>query len=664
MCRDFLFLHFNIFRMFSLSNISVQFTGDYILNEVSFLINKRDRIGLVGKNGTGKSTLCKVLKGTIKPETGELSIPSDASIGYLPQELRIESNRTVIEEAIQAFEKILKWKENLKSIAKKICESEDYESQHYLNQIKRYNDLNEKIVMAGGHQIEADTEKILNGLGFKRSDFKRNINEFSYGWQMRVEIAKILLQNPELVLLDEPTNHLDIESIQWLEEFLETYPGAVIIVSHDRALLDNITNRTIEISQGNIYDYKASYSDYLQMREERLEKQIAAYNNQQNQVRQIERFIERFRYKNTKAKQVQSKIKMLEKMDKVEIDEPDHSSIHFSFPGAPSSGKIVVETKGIEKSYGREAILENIDFVALRGDRIAFVGRNGEGKTTFSKILTGNLSYKGQLKIGHNVLIGYYAQNQGEMLDPSKTVFQTIDDIAAGDVRTKIRGILGSFLFSEEDIEKKVSILSGGEKARLSLAKLLLSPVNMLVLDEPTNHLDMSSKDILKNALLQFKGTLIIVSHDRDFLQGLTKKVYEFKKKGIKEYIGDVYDFIRIRKLKNLTELNKAVKQKLSKPNQEKSEGKIKWEQKKEFNSKIRKLEKKIRQSEESIEELENKIGGMDEVLSNPDKNKELMNSQDLYNDYSQLKQMLDLEMENWEKLQNELDSMKESKDH
>lgn len=651
-------MHFNILLMFSLSNISVQFTGEYIFREVSFLINKRDRIGLVGKNGTGKSTLCKVMKGILKPESGEVSIPNHASIGYLPQELKIESKRTVFEEALLAFDKILKWKEELRNLSGKISNSNNYESDAYMELIRKYNELNEKIDIAGGQNIEADTEKVLSGLGFKRNDYKRNISEFSYGWQMRIEIAKILLQKPDLVMLDEPTNHLDIESIQWLEEFLDNYPGAVVIVSHDRALLDNITKRTIEISQGKIFDYKSSYSDYLKMREERLEKQIAAFNNQQNQVRQIERFIERFRYKNTKAKQVQSKIKMLEKMDKVEIEEIDQSSINFSFPGAPSSGKIVIEAEGINKSYGNGNILENVDFVAMRGERIAFVGRNGEGKTTFSKIISGNLSHEGNLKIGHHVLIGYYAQNQGEMLDPSKTVFQTIDDIATGDVRARIRGILGGFLFSDEDIDKKVSVLSGGEKARLSLAKLLLSPVNLLILDEPTNHLDMPSKDILKNALLQFKGTMIIVSHDRDFLQGLTNKVYEFRNKGVKEYIGDVYDFIRSRRMKNLSELNQAMKKKKDVVSTQKSQGKVKWEKRKEYEREKRRLEKQILMSEDCVEKLENQITEMDKLLSNPNKNKELMNSGEVFTEYNTLKKSLDLEMEKWETLQNKLEEL------
>ncbi|MCF8235975.1 MAG: ABC-F family ATP-binding cassette domain-containing protein [Bacteroidales bacterium] len=646
--------------MFSFSNISVHFTGEYLFHNISFLINRRDRIGLVGKNGVGKSTLLKIMHGSLKPEQGEIAIPSGASVGYLPQILNPSTDKTVIKEALEAFKGVLKLKDKLGELSVQLQHSDDYESGAYLEIVQRFNDLNEKIQYAGGQNIEAETEKVLGGLGFRRKDFSRNMGEFSHGWQMRVEIAKILLSRPDLILLDEPTNHLDIESIQWLEEFLKNYPGAVVIVSHDRAMLDNITNRTLEISKGQLYDYKASYSDYLKMREERLDQQIAEYNNQQQEIRQIERFIERFRYKNTKAKQVQSRIKMLEKMDKVEIDDIEQSRIHFSFPTARGSGKIVVEGHNVSKNYGSNKVLEKVDFVALRGEKIAFVGKNGEGKSTFSKIITGHLDYEGELKLGHNVQIGYYAQNQGEFLDQNKTVYDTIDDIATGDIRTRIRAILGGFLFDEDDIDKKVSVLSGGEKSRLSLAKLLLTPVNLLVLDEPTNHLDMSSKDVLKNALLQYNGTLIIVSHDRDFLQGLTSKVYEFKNRKIKEHLGDISEFIRSRKLRNLDELNKGGKS-AKKSQDQKSGGQLKWEKKKELEKQLRKIQKSVAGSEARIDELESAITGKDELLANPEKNKNMLAFGDtFFKEYNELKKALDLEMEKWERQQSELEKLQQ----
>lgn len=646
--------------MFSFSNISVHFTGEYLFHNISFLINRRDRIGLVGKNGVGKSTLLKIMHGSLKPEQGEIAIPSGASVGYLPQILNPSTDKSIIKEALEAFKGVLKLKDKLSELSVQLQHSDDYESGAYLEIVQRFNDLNEKIQYAGGQNIEAETEKVLAGLGFRRSDFNRNMGEFSHGWQMRVEIAKILLSRPDLILLDEPTNHLDIESIQWLEEFLKNYPGAVVIVSHDRAMLDNITNRTLEISKGQLYDYKASYSDYLKMREERLDQQIAEYNNQQQEIRQIERFIERFRYKNTKAKQVQSRIKMLEKMDKVEIDDIEQSRIHFSFPTARASGKIVVEGHNVSKSYGSNMVLEKVDFVALRGEKIAFVGKNGEGKSTFSKIITGHLDYEGELKLGHNVQIGYYAQNQGEFLDQNKTVYDTIDDIATGDIRTRIRAILGGFLFDEDDIDKKVSVLSGGEKSRLSLAKLLLTPVNLLVLDEPTNHLDMSSKDVLKNALLQYNGTLIIVSHDRDFLQGLTSKVYEFKNKKIKEHLGDINEFIRSRKLRNLNELNTGGKSAENRQDQ-KSGGQLKWEKKKELEKQLRKIQKSVAGSEARIDELENAIAEKDELLANPEKNKDMLSSGDaFFKKYNELKKAHDLEMEKWERQQSELEKLQQ----
>ena len=641
--------------MFSVNKLYIHYTGEYILQDVSFIINPRDRIGLIGKNGAGKSTLLKIIAGIIKPESGNFSKPSGSTIGYLPQELEVNSSKTVFQEAMSAFSEVLKVKDSIQKTNRDIADTNDFESEGYKKLLDKLHELTEKFNILDGNNIEADTEKVLLGLGFFREEISNPMQSFSYGWQMRVELAKILLRKPDLLLLDEPTNHLDIESIQWLEGFLRSYPGAVILVSHDRALLDNITNRTIEVINRQIYDDKASYSAYIQKREDRIELQTAAYNNQQREIRQIERFIERFRYKNTKARQVQSRIKMLEKMDKVEIDDKDESSIRFEFPSATASGKIVLEAENLTKKYGDKLVLDQINFVALRGEKIAFVGRNGEGKSTFSKIITGHLNYQGNFRIGHNVSTGYYAQNQAEMLDLDKTVFETIDEIAVGDIRPRIRNILGSFLFGEEDIDKKVRVLSGGEKARLSLAKLLLTPVNLIILDEPTNHLDMQSKDVLKNALLQYKGTLIIVSHDRDFLEGLTDKVFEFKNRNIKEYIGDIYEFLNQRKIGMLSDLNTDRKKSKQKTEKSKSHSKLQWEARKQHEKQIRKLEKRIRSVEDKIEEIEKEISRLDELMSRPEKNKESLASGEIFSEYDDLKAKLDQAMEQWEKLQEEL---------
>ncbi|MCD4772965.1 MAG: ABC-F family ATP-binding cassette domain-containing protein [Bacteroidales bacterium] len=647
--------------MISINNLSVHFTGEFLFKNVSFNIREKDRIGLVGKNGTGKTTILNIIAGIQKPETGEIILPSGQTTAYLPQEMKVSSRKTVYNEALTAFVEILNVKKQIKKYSDELALRTDFESDEYLNIVNKHSEESEKFRIIGGLTIQADTERILGGLGFTRDDFDRPLQQFSNGWQMRVELAKILLRKPDLLLLDEPTNHLDIVSIQWLEGFLIKYRGAIILVSHDRAFLDNITSRTIEISGKKIFDYKGGYSDYILKRQQRLEQQKATFNNQQKEIRQIERFVERFRYKSTKAKQVQSRVKMLEKMDEIEIDEIDNSSIHFKFPPAPHSGKIVINTKDISKNFGSKNIINSIDFLAVKGEKIAFVGRNGEGKSTMSKIFVGELDYNGELKIGHNVKIGYYAQNQWEMLDPDKTVFETIDDVAIGDIRAKIRGLLGSFLFSEEDIEKKVKVLSGGEKSRLSLAKLLLTPVNMLILDEPTNHLDMQSKDILKNALLKFDGTLIIVSHDRDFLQGLTNKVYEFKNKNIKEYPGDIYDYLNSRNLESLKELEVFAKEKTSfvKKNN-KTDNKIKWEQNKELDKKLRKVKRQIENSESTIEKLENEIVEIDSFLSNPIKNNEMLSSGEVYKNYNELKSRLSSEMNKWEDLQIELEGLEE----
>ncbi|MFQ3579704.1 MAG: ABC-F family ATP-binding cassette domain-containing protein, partial [Bacteroidales bacterium] len=499
--------------MISLNNITVRFGAFELFSGISFMINQRDRIGLVGKNGAGKSTLLKLISGEFSPSEGNISKPSEISIGYLPQQLILQNNNnSVLEEAKLAFSEFLKLQEELDELNIKISTATDFENEEYLKAIERISFLTEHLSIHGLNSIEADTEKVLKGLGFSSEDLKRKVTEFSGGWRMRIELAKILLKNPDLLLLDEPTNHLDIEAIQWLEEFIADYRGAVVVISHDRAFLDNVTTRTIELNLGKIYDYKVSYSQFKELQQERIKQQLASYENQQKLIKDTEEFIERFRYKATKANQVQSRIKQLEKLEIIEVDELDNSRLNIKFAPAPRSGDVVVETKDLTKYYGDKLVLKDINLVVERGEKIAFVGRNGEGKTTLSRIITGELDYEGVLKIGHNVKIGYFAQNQDELLNPELTVFETLDKVAVGDIRTKLRDILGAFLFSGEDIEKKVKVLSGGEQSRLSLAKLLLEPYNLLVLDEPTNHLDMRSKDILKDALKKFDGTLILVS--------------------------------------------------------------------------------------------------------------------------------------------------------
>ncbi|MDR0619030.1 MAG: ABC-F family ATP-binding cassette domain-containing protein [Bacteroidales bacterium] len=544
--------------MISINQLSISFSGYSLFNDISFIIKDKDRIGLTGKNGAGKSTLLKIIAAEQQPDSGSIVLTSGHNIGYLPQEMDLHSNHTVIEEAMQAFDKTLAVEKHIKRLQREVAERTDFESAEYHRLLERLAEQTERFHLLGGDTERASTEKVLLGLGFKHSDFSRNITEFSSGWQMRVELAKILLRAPEVMLLDEPTNHLDIESIEFLEEFLQTYNGAVVVVSHDRRFLDNITTRTIEIVLGRIEDYNCSYSNYVEQRLQRREIQQNAYNNQQKEIESIERFIERFRYKATKARQAQSRLKMLERMDKIEVDAFDNTAISFRFPPAPHSGKVVVYSVHVGKKYGPLQIFSNVDFSLERSEKVAFVGKNGEGKTTFSRIIVGEITdYSGVFELGHQVSIGYFAQNQNMLLHSEKTVFETLDDIAVGDVRTRIRRILGCFLFSGDDIHKKVKVLSGGEKTRLALAKLLLSPVNLLVLDEPTNHLDMRSKDILKNALLQYDGSMIVVSHDRDFLEGLTDKVYEFRNGRVKQYIGDIANFLSVRKIERLNELER-----------------------------------------------------------------------------------------------------------
>ena len=632
----------------------MQFTGEDLFTDISFMIREKDRIGLVGKNGAGKTTLIKLLCGLEQPSKGDVIMSDDVTIGYLPQEKNVNSTKTVLDEAMTAFEEYYEIERRLAKLQDELSNREDYESDSYQRLCEKMSHLNERLAIMGGHSIEGEAEQILIGLGFEHDDMQRPMNEFSNGWQMRVELAKILLRKPKLLLLDEPTNHLDIESIQWLESFLKNYYGAIFMVSHDRAFLDRITIRTIEISCGKIYDYKCSYSEFIERREERIDIQKAAFDNQQKEIKEIEAFIERFRYKATKAKQVQSRVKQLEKMDVVQIDDQDKSAIHFKFPPAPHSGKVTLELNNVSKSYGEKQILNNINLLIPRGEKIAFVGRNGEGKSTLSKIIAGVLDYEGEVKLGHEVKIGYYAQNQQDMLDPEKTVFETLDDVATGDMRVKVKSLLGAFLFGGEAIDKKVKVLSGGEKARLSLAKMLLFPTNLLILDEPTNHLDMLSKDILKSALIQFDGTLIIVSHDRDFLQGLTNKVYEFRKPHIKEYIGDIYDFLEEKKLKELDDLNK--KQKSQPVESKVSQGKIDYELKKQNDRETKRIEREIKKLEEQIESLENEIAEMDKIMSSPSDFPDVNIDNAWYDSYGKKKDQLQNLMNQWEDKQMELE--------
>ena len=626
--------------MLAINNLSVQFTGTNLFENVTFNIADHDRVGLVGKNGAGKSTLLKILCGWQQPETGSLVIASGQTVGYLPQEMVPDSTRTVLNEALTAFSHIDELTDMQQRLTDEIASRTDYESAEYTRLLNRHNEVTEQIAMLGGGSRQEQTEKVLLGLGFKHDDFTRMVAEFSGGWQMRVELAKLLLQRPDFLLLDEPTNHLDIVSIQWLEGFLANYPGAVVLVSHDRTFLDNITKRTIEITAGRIYDYKCSYSEYVIQMQERRASQMAQLTAQQRQVAQIEAFIERFRYKATKSKQVQSRIKMLDKMEMVKVDEVSSETIHFRFPPAPHSGKIVVEAQNLGKAYADLQVFDHVDFLLTAGKKVAFVGRNGEGKSTMAKIIVGDIrDYTGSIRLGAQVQVGYYAQNQAAMLNGEKTVFQTIDDIATGDIRPKIRNILGSFLFDSEDCEKKVKVLSGGEKARLALAKLLLTPSNLLVLDEPTNHLDMDSKDILKNALLQYTGTLIVVSHDRDFLQGLTDTLYEFRDGSIHEFRGDIFEFLAEKEAQDTAAAAKSVP-----ASTKTTAGKLAYEQGKNRERELRKLRGAVEKIEQEIASLEAQIAEKEALLASGQ-----VQDKDFYTDYQALKDRLDAAMDEWE---------------
>lgn len=647
--------------MITINNLSIHFTGVDLFNKVSFVIGDNDRVGLVGKNGAGKTTLLNILAGNLQAETGSIVITSGSRIGYLPQEMQIHADKTVWSETMTAFVEVRAIEQQLEQINQQIADRTDYESEEYQKLLNRLSDLNYQITYWDANNIDADAERVLLGLGFKKTDFERSLSEFSSGWQMRVELAKILLRKTEIILLDEPTNHLDIESIQWLETFLWSYTGCVIMVSHDRMFLDKVCKRTIEITLGSIVDYNCNYSQYITQRVERIEHQKAVFENQQKEIADIEKFIERFRYKASKAKQVQSRVKLLEKMEVMEVDDMDTSRIHFLFAKAPPLDRVVFEAENLNKSYTTKPVLQNLNLVIQRKEKIAFVGRNGEGKTTLIRMLHKELQpTSGKLSVGSMTKVGYYAQNQNSLLDPKKTVFETIDDIAVGDMRLKVRGILGSFLFDNDDIEKRVSVLSGGEKARLALAKLLLNPYNVLILDEPTNHLDMQSKDVLKNALLHYDGTLILVSHDRDFLQGLTDKVFEFKDGNIKEYIGDIQYYINKRNLESLRSLEIKQHQVSNSNNKEQNgQNKLSWEEQKQKDSLLRKLERQIEKQELFIQELENEIEQLNKKLSDTENHQERISSGELYKQYQKKQTLLEEAVNQWEQLSLELDNSK-----
>ncbi len=650
-----LFLSLLNFRKFmvSVQDLSLSFGSFDLLTDISFLINEQDRIGLTGKNGAGKTTLLKIIAGHQSPTKGFVDMSKEVTIGYLPQQMAVDDSTTVMNETLTAFAELMSLSEEIEKCSAEIVSREDYDSPEYLKLCDRLTETEEKYRIMGGTNYLAEAERTLTGLGFERKDFNRPTSELSGGWRMRIELAKLILKKPSLFLLDEPTNHLDIESIQWLETFLAGYPGAVMMVSHDRAFLDNVTNRTIEISLGRIYDYKVSWSKYVVLREERRVQQIASLRNQQKMIEDTEKFIERFRYKATKAVQVQSKIKQLDKIERLSVDDEDTGSINLRFPPAPRSGTVVVEAENLSKSFGSLNVLNKVSITITRGEKVAFVGRNGEGKTTFSRIIIGEIDHEGSLKIGHNVKTGYFAQNQDELLDENLTVLETIDYIARGEIRTKIRDLLGAFLFRGEDVDKKVKVLSGGERSRLALVKLLLEPCNLLVLDEPTNHLDMRSKDILKQALIKYDGTLIVVSHDRDFLDGLVTKVYEFKHNRIKENIGGIYDFLRKKKIVNLRDIEK--KDRLSRElrKDENASNKQKYLEKKEHERSLRKLRKRLEDSENLIEEMEKELSAIDiELMTIADPSE----SAGIYSKYENLRKQLNEEMNNWTSWSHEVD--------
>ena len=640
--------------MISINNVSVSFGGFTLLNDINFHITDKDRIGLVGKNGAGKSTLLKLILGLNTPSEGNIMVPPGLKLGYLPQQMEHAKDKTVLQEALTAFDELIKFHKEVEFLNNEIVSRTDYESKEYNNLIVQLNNLNDKISILEQEPIESQAEKVLLGLGFKRDQLSRQTSTFSQGWNMRIELAKVLLKKPDVLLLDEPTNHLDIESIEWFEDYLKSFPGAILLISHDRKFLDNITKRTVEIMLGKIYDYKVPYTKYKELRAERMQQQIAAYENQQKLIEKTEEFIERFRYKATKSNQVQSRIKQLDKLDRIEVDIEDKSALSVKFHPAPRSGQVVFSTKNAVIGYGSKIILNGIDITIQRGEKIAFVGRNGEGKTTLMRIITKELyPLDGEAGLGYNVDMGYFAQNQEDILDKNDTVFETLDKIAVGDIRTKLRDILGAFLFRGEDVDKKVAVLSGGERARLAMAKLMLKPHNLLALDEPTNHMDLISKDILKQALINYDGTLVIVSHDRDFLDGLVDKVYEFKDGKVKEHIGGINDFLYRKKLQNLEQIEKKADIKsVSNSSGEKTESHLSYLEMKEREKAKKKLKVQVEKCEAEIAKLEKTIADIEAKLGEITDH---MQISELTHKYQQAKTDLDTQMDLWAELSEQL---------
>ena len=647
--------------MISIDNLKVEFGVKPLFDNVSFVINDKDRIALVGKNGAGKSTMLKIICGLQKPTSGNVAIPNDTTIGYLPQVMNLQDNTTVREEVKKAFADISKMKERVDKLNEELAQRTDYESDSYMELVQKFTTEHERYMMMGADNYEAEMERTLTGLGFERTDFDRPTSEFSGGWRMRIELAKILLRRPDVLLLDEPTNHLDIESIQWLERFLQQSAKAVVLVSHDRAFINNVTNRTLEITCGRVTDYKVKYDEYVKLRAERREQQLRAYENQQKEIADIKDFIERFRYKPTKAVQVQSRIKQLEKIVPIEIDEVDNSALHLKFPPCLRSGDYPIICEDVEKSYGSHTVFSNVTLTIKRGEKVAFVGKNGEGKSTLVKCIMNEIPFGGTLKVGHNIQIGYFAQNQAQMLDGELTVFETIDNVARGDIRLKINDILGAFMFGGEASEKKVKVLSGGERSRLAMIRLLLEPVNLLILDEPTNHLDMPSKDVLKEAIKAFDGTAIVVSHDREFLDGLVSKVYEFGGGKVTEHIGGIYDYLQAHnaatideRLSSLSQTSGNKSASINEPQQEPSAGKLSYAEHKEQQKKIRKAERAVAESEEKISKMEARIKELDTLLCNPDHDSDMV----LITEYTDIKKAIEEEEERWEKLSEELETI------
>ena len=647
--------------MISIDNLKVEFGIKPLFDNVSFVINDKDRIALVGKNGAGKSTMLKIICGLQKPTSGNVAIPNDTTIGYLPQVMNLQDNTTVREEVKKAFADISKMKERVDKLNEELAQRTDYESDSYMELVQKFTTEHDRYMMMGADNYEAEMERTLTGLGFERTDFDRPTSEFSGGWRMRIELAKILLRRPDVLLLDEPTNHLDIESIQWLERFLQQSAKAVVLVSHDRAFINNVTNRTLEITCGRVTDYKVKYDEYVKLRAERREQQLRAYENQQKEIADIKDFIERFRYKPTKAVQVQSRIKQLEMIVPIEIDEVDNSALHLKFPPCLRSGDYPIICEDVEKSYGNHTVFSNVTLTIKRGEKVAFVGKNGEGKSTLVKCIMNEIPFGGTLKVGHNIQIGYFAQNQAQMLDGELTVFETIDNVARGDIRLKINDILGAFMFGGEASEKKVKVLSGGERSRLAMIRLLLEPVNLLILDEPTNHLDMPSKDVLKEAIKAFDGTAIVVSHDREFLDGLVSKVYEFGGGKVTEHLGGIYDYLQAHnaatideRLSSLSQTSGNKSASSNEPQQEPSAGKLSYAEHKEQQKKIRKAERAVAESEEKISKMEARIKELDALLCNPDHASDMV----LITEYTDIKKAIEEEEERWEKLSEELEAI------